>query len=401
MYKKIGLGVLAILVVAAFIFYPKIKMLHKTLTLFDEDKIVENFRSFNSVWPTSELSKSSNPHVYAKGKSIKLPEEFEYLGNSYSGDEFLKDSRTTGFLIIQNDSIVFENYYLGNTETTRNISWSMAKSFISALIGIAVEEGHIESVMQKVDDYCPILKGSGYEGVRIKDVLQMSTGVGFNEDYGDLTSDINRWGRGFALGQSQDAFAATLEREIEPGTVNHYVSINTHVLGMVLTAATGRTITSYMQEKLWEPVGMEHDAYWLIDGYNMEMALGGLNATLRDFAKIGSLFLHKGKMNGKQIVPQPWVRLSTSADAPHVEPKSEQFGYGYQWWLPDGEEGEFMARGVYNQNIYINPTTKTVIAKLSANHKFNDPNYHPSHVDMGLSMYRKIVEQFRVSDVKQ
>jgi len=299
--KYIGLGLLALLVVAAILFYPKYKMGNHTIHLFDEDRIVENFRSFDAIWPTSNLNKSTSPHQYAAASKIELPDEFEYLGNSYSGEQFLKDSRTTGLLVIQNDSIVYENYFLGNTETTKNISWSMAKSFISALIGIAVNEGHIESVMKDVDDYCPVLRGSGYEGVTIKDVLQMSTGVAFNEDYGDFNSDINRWGRGFALGQSQDAFAATLERELEPGTVNHYVSINTHVLGMVLTAATGKTITEYMQEKLWQPIGMEHDAYWLVDGSNMEMALGGLNATLRDFAKIGSLFLHKGNWNGNQI----------------------------------------------------------------------------------------------------
>jgi len=398
MYKKIGLGFLAILAICAFLFFPKLKMLNKTLHLFDEDKIVENFRSFKKFWPTTELSQSSKPHIYPTAKQIELPQEFEYLGNFYSGEEYLQESRTTGFLVIQNDSIVYENYFLGNTDTTQNISWSMAKSFISALIGIAVQEGHIQNVMQRVDEYCPILKGSGYEGVRIKDVLQMSTGVGFNEDYGDLSSDINRWGRGFALGQSQDAFAATLKRELEPGTVNHYVSINTHVLGMVLTAATGKTITKYMQEKLWEPVGMEHKAYWLIDGSKMEMALGGLNATLRDFAKIGSLYLHDGKLNDKQIVPPEWVRLSTQSDAPHLQASHGQLGYGYQWWIPYGAEGEFMAQGVYNQNVYVNPTTKTVIAKLSANHRYNDKSFLPSRDQMAIAFYRKIAETFSTTD---
>ena len=208
--KYIGIGLLIVLAIAAVIFYPKYKMLTHTIHLFDEDRIVENFRSFDAVWPISDINKSSNPYTYPKGSAIDLPAEINYRGKSYTGQEFLKDSRTTGFIVIQNDSIVYENYFLGNTETTRNISWSMAKSFISALVGIAVDEGHIESVMQNVDDYCPILKGSGYEGVTIKDVLQMSTGVAFNEDYGDFNSDINRWGRGFALGQSQDEFAATL-----------------------------------------------------------------------------------------------------------------------------------------------------------------------------------------------
>jgi len=389
-WKKIGLGVLFVLIIASIWLYPKYKMLNHTIHLFDEDKIVTNFRTFDAIWPISTLKASSQVYKYAKGTNLTLPENFKYKGKTYATNTFLKDSWTTGFLVIQNDSIVFEDYYLGNTAATRNISWSMAKSFISSLVGIAVEEGFIKNINQKIEEYLPELKGSGYEGVRIKDILQMSTGVRFNEDYGDFNSDINRWGRGFALGESQDDFAATLQREIAPGTVNHYVSINTHVLGMLLTKATGRTITDYMQEKLYEPLGMEYDGYWLIDGENMEMALGGLNLTLRDFAKIGSLYLKNGVFRGKQIVSKKWVHNSVTPDAPHVQP-SESFGYGYQWWIPKSEVGEFMAIGIYNQNIYVNPATNTVIVKLSANPKYNDSSYVPSNDYAALEMYRAIV----------
>ncbi|MGB0861691.1 MAG: serine hydrolase domain-containing protein [Saprospiraceae bacterium] len=389
-WKKVLITIFFILLALGIWGYPKWKMLNHVMHLFDDDKIVENFRTFNEVTPISELTASKTPLPYSKKSNINLPDSFKFMGTDYNTEAFLKDSWTTGFLVIQNDTVVFEKYYLKNTETTRNISWSMAKSFISALIGIAIEEGHIKNVMQNVEEYLPELKGSGYEGVRIKDVLQMSTGVGFNEDYGDFNSDINRWGRGFALGSSQDAFAATLKRELEPGTVNHYVSINTHVLGMILTKATGKTITEYMQEKLYEPLGMENDGYWLIDGRNMEMALGGLNLTLRDFAKIGSLYLHGGKWNNQQIVPNEWVKMSLTADAPHLQPTDDSFGYGYQWWLPKSDIGEFMAVGVYNQNIYINPVTKTVVVKLSANPRFNDNTYVPSSEDAALEMYRKI-----------
>lgn len=392
-WKKIGLGLLFVIIVLCIWFYPKYKMLNHTIHLFDEDRIVNNFRSFDSVWPVSVLEAPTNKHIYPKGTSITLPDNFEFKGESYESIKFLKDSWATGFLVIQNDSIVFENYYLGNTESTRNISWSMAKSFISALMGIAIEEGHITSIEQNVEEYVPELIGSSYEGVRIKDVLQMSTGVKFNEDYGDFNSDINRWGRGFALGGSQDEFAMTLEREAEPGTKNHYVSINTHVLGMIITRATGRTITDYMQEKLYSPLGMEYNGYWLLDGLNMEMVLGGLNLTLRDYAKIGTLFLKNGNMNSKQIVPKEWVKSSVIPDGPHVQP-GELFGYGYQWWIPEGDEGEFMAIGIYNQCIYINPTTNTVIVKLSANPKFNDKSFVPSSHYSELELYRSIVSAY-------
>ena len=394
-WKKVSLGILLIILIVGVWFYPKFKMLNHTIHLFDEDRIVNNFRTFDSIWPVSIMKESPDGYNYLRESEINLPDRFDFKGESYETNLFLKNSWTTGFLVIQNDTIVFEEYYLGNNESTRTISWSMAKSFISALFGIAIHEGHITDIMQNVEVYVPELKGTAYEGVRIKDVLQMSTGVYFNEDYGDFNSDINRWGRGFAMGNSQDAFAATLEREVEPGTVNHYVSINTHVLAMIITRATGKTFTDYMQSKLYDPMGMEYDGFWLLDGKNMEMALGGLNLTMRDYAKIGSLFLHDGYWNSKQIVPEEWVLSSVTPDAQHLQPGTS-FGYGYQWWVPKGDVGEFMAIGIYNQNIYINPATKTVIVKLSANPRFNEKTYVPSSDYAALELYRTITASFRV-----
>ena len=369
--------------------FPKIKALNTTLTLFDEDKIIENFRSVAEFWPTRSLTQAKVPYIYTYGDSLNVPSSFAYNDQKLGTQQFLKDSWTTGLIVIQNDEIALEDYYLGNSAVTQNISWSMAKSFISALIGIAVNEGHIKSIEQSVDAYATSLGGSGYEGVSIKNVLQMSSGVAFNEDYGDFYSDINRWGRDFSLGNSQDAFAATLKNDIEPGTVNHYVSINTHVLGMVLTQATGRSITDYMQEKLYNPMGMEHDGLWIIDGQGMEMALGGLNLTLRDFAKLGSLYLHDGTFNGQQIVPASWVADSRTMDQPHLLPGND-FGYGYQWWMVGGDSGEFMAMGVYGQYIYINPETNTVIVKNSANPFYNDTSYIPSSDFAHLALFRAL-----------
>ena len=395
---KILLGIFAVLLIALIVFFPKLKRLNHVLSLFDEDKIVENFRSFDQLMPVSRLTPSSNPYTYAIGNEIVIPSSFMYEGENMNSGKFIVDSKTTGLMVIQNDTVVYEQYYHGNTPTTKNISWSMSKSFISALIGIAIEEGHIKNLQQTADEFCPILKGSGYEGVTLKNILQMSTGVGFDEDYGAFNSDINRWGRGFALGKSQDEFAATLKNERPQGTFNHYVSINTHVLGMILTKATGKTVSEYMQEKFWNPMGMQDDCYWIIDSENMEGVLGLLNATLRDYAKIGSLYLNEGRFNGKQIVPAEWVKASVTPDAPHLMPgenelSTRDFGYGYQWWVPGGGEGEFMAQGVYNQNIYINPTTRTVIVKLSANDKFTYPDFLPSRSSVAVEFFRRVAHQ--------
>jgi CubicO group peptidase (beta-lactamase class C family) len=400
--KKIGLGLLFVFLMLGIAFYPKYKMLNHTMHLFDEDKIVSNFYTLDSIWPVHTMTGSENAFLYPKKPNITLPESFSFKNEQYKINEFIKDSWTTGFIVIQNDTIVYEEYFLDRTESTRSISWSTAKSVISALIGIALEDGLIADINQDVDVYVPELIGTGYEGVKIKDVLQMSTGVQFNEDYGDFYSDINRWGRGFALGRSQDAFAASLERETEPGKKNHYVSINTHVLGMILTRVTGKTIAEYMQEKLYNPLGMEFDGYWLVDGKDMEMALGGMNLALRDFAKIGSLYLHNGSWNGNQIVPKEWVQESVNALDSHVQP-GEHFGYGYQWWIPKSNENEFMAIGVYNQYIYVNPSTNTVIVKLSANPHYNNAEFIPSSDYASLELFREIAKVFKeeVESVKK
>ncbi|UVW33952.1 beta-lactamase family protein [SAR92 clade bacterium H455] len=379
-----------VVIIGGFWALPKMQSLYRAVHLFDPDRIVENFRSADQLGAISIMSASAQPRPYSQGTAIELPEDFLFAGQALNTEQFLADSWTTGLLVIQNDQIVHEAYTLGHSKSTRTISWSMAKSFISAMMGIAVDEGSIASIEQTVDTYAPELKGSGYEGVRIKDVLQMSSGIDFNENYADFNSDINRWGRGFALGSPQDDFAATLTRGREPGTLNHYVSIDTHVLSMVLSRATGQSVTDYMQEKLYEPLGMEYDGYWIVDGDGTEMALGGLNLTLRDFAKLGSLYLHNGALGEKQIVPAEWVKVSTAADAPHIQPEQDDFGYGYQWWLPLSEDGEYMAMGVYGQYIYVNPAKNTVIVKLSANPHYNDLSYVPSSDYSHLAFFRSI-----------
>ncbi|MBT5105538.1 MAG: serine hydrolase [Porticoccaceae bacterium] len=387
--KRILVGT-ALLVMGGFFALPTVQSLYRVVHLFDADRIVENFRSADQLGATRIMTASSEQRPYPSGAAIELPDGFIFDKQMLSTEQFLADSWTTGLLVIQDDRIVYERYSLGHSESTRTISWSMAKSFISAMIGIALDEGSIASIEQPVDFYVPELQGSGYETVRIKDVLQMSSGIAFNEDYGDFNSDINRWGRGFALGSPQDKFAASLTRGREPGTLNHYVSIDTHVLSMVLSRATGKSITGYMQEKLYQPLGMEYDGYWLVDGAGKEMALGGLNLTMRDFAKLGSLYLNHGELDGKQIVPANWIAASTVADAPHLQPAEGDFGYGYQWWLPLSDDGEYMAMGVYGQYIYINPSKSMVVVKLSANPRYNDISYVPSSDFSHLAFFRSI-----------
>ena len=397
-FKKLTPTILATLVITLFLVAsctPKAQNSFVSRDPMPLDQIEYSFIHMDEYLSTTTVHKAEQPFIFAHKENITLPEDFVHNDNTYNTQHFIDSSDTQGFLVIQDDTIVYENYWKGQHENIQHISWSVAKSYISALFGIAIEEGHIKSIHQTVDEYLPQLKGSGYEGVKIKDVLQMSSGVKFDETYSDPQSDIQQYWVGFVEGDSQDEFAANMVNERTPGTYNKYVSMDTHVLGMILVEATGKNLTDYLEEKLWKPLGSEFDAYWLVDGQGMEMALGGINACLRDYAKIGRLYLNKGNWNGTQIVPAAWYEASVSASEEHLQPESKNssspgMGYGYQWWIPDGNEGEFMAMGVFNQYIYVNPTTNTIIVKNSANKNYYEKNNPYASTRTHLELYRKI-----------
>ncbi len=369
-FWKSVLVLLAVLVVTGLFYWKELSRLYDVITLFEPDGIVDNFRNMDAMFDYRTVHRGDAIFAFKEEKKT-LPETYVYEGQVKSSAEFIDETWTTGLIVLKGDTVAFEQYYLGNDRDSKAISWSVAKSFVSALIGIAVQEGYIKDIEDPVTRYVPQLKGTGYDGVPIKDVLEMSSGVRFDETYADFSSDINRMGRVLALNGSLDSFVASLENEREPGTYNHYVSMDTQVLGMVLREATGRDISSYLEEKIWKKIGMESDAYWLTDGDGMELAFGGLTVVLRDYARFGLLYLNGGKMMGRQIVPADWVAASVNPTEPHLLPGKRDssdwvLGYGYQWWIPENPEGDFLAIGIYNQFIYVHPTYNVVIAKTSA-----------------------------------
>lgn len=347
------------------------------LNLYVGEPQHENFAHLDDLFPTRQMAASERPFQFSTGSQIALPEGFVFDGITRSTQEFIGDTDTSALLVLKDGAIRFEDYYLTGGPEVRWISWSMAKSFVSALIGIAIEDGLIGSIDEPLTKYVPMLADSAYAGVSIKDVLQMSSGARWNEDYSDKSSDIHRLGTAMAGESSLAEFVSNIEQATTPGTQCQYNSADTQALGMLLTAATGSSIADYMQEKLCQPLGMESSGYWLVDSVGMEMALGGLNLTARDFAKIGELYRNQGVWGGQQIVPQAWVAESIQSDAAHLQPGKVivgghvfPFGYGYQWWIPAGTNGEFSAIGVYNQFVYVDPSRGVVIVKLSANRKY-------------------------------
>ena len=378
---------LALAAIPLLIYRAEVTRLWHMANLFDPDRIVHNFQHMDEILDSRTVARGGEVLEFARG-TYSLPKSFRYRDRPYDTEAFLDELVTTGLIIVQDDTILLERYQRGHAPAGHHIAWSVSKSFVSALFGIAVGEGHIPDIMAPVTDYLPELEGSGYDGVPIKHVLQMSSGVGFNEDYGDPFSDINRMGPSMALGSLLD-FAATLERARPPGTLQHYVSVDTQVLGTILVRATGQDLAAYASEKLWQPLGMEFDAVWLLDGTGMEWAFGGLNASLRDFARFGWLYLNGGSRNGKQIVPEAWVRASVTPDAPHLMPgpkpnSSNEMGYGYQWWIPSEPDGDFMALGVYGQTIYVDPKNRLVIVKNSVDRDFQKNGFENGRIALAL-----------------
>ena len=387
------------LLVSIFIF-PKALRVHKLKTLYDKDKIVYNFLNMDKIFPTREIKASKNPKPLKR--NIKtLPETFFFEGEEMNLQEYLDYFWSDGMIVLHKNEMVYENYWLGNNENKRHISWSVAKSFISALVGIAYEEGLIDSLDDPVTKYLDDFKETGYDGVTIKDILQMSSGVLFNEDYADYDSDINRFGRAVATGTSMRDFSKTLTREREPGTYMHYVSINTQVLGFLLQEVTNKSISQYLYNKIWNPLGMEDSAYFILDDVKDEFALGGLNATLRDYAKFGLLYLQNGRWNDNQIISKQWIEDSHSTDGIHLVPgeretSSNPWGYGYQWWVPGFPDTDYTASGVYNQYIYIDPLSEIVIAKTSSNFKYTSELQMSK--DMHMAMFRAIANHISSID---
>ena len=353
--------------------------LHAVNTLFAEDRIVANFSHMDRLFHHTRMDVAADPaSPVPRDADMDLPAGFA---------DWLTARAVTSVVVLKNGALVHESYHLGTGPGDLRISWSVAKSFISALIGVLLDQGVIRDIDDPVTDYAPALKGSAYDGVSLRNVLQMSSGVTFDEDYLDFWSDINKMGRVLALGGSMDAFAAGQDRRFQaPGVGFRYVSIDTHVLGMVARGATGRSVADLMTDHILRPMAPEADAYYVTDSHGAAFVLGGLNLTTRDYARMGQMFLQDGMLDGRQIVPRAWVRAST---VPSARTRAGEVQYGYQWWMPkDAEDGEFFARGIYGQYIYVDRARGVVIATTAADRAFREPGVN----DANIAMFRALAK---------
>jgi CubicO group peptidase (beta-lactamase class C family) len=286
--------------------------------------------------------------------------------NGESLEEYLDASGTTAFLVIHDDRLLYERYFDGYDESSIHTSFSMAKSFASALVGIAIDEGHINSVKEPITNYIPELleKDERFESITIRHLLTMSSGIKYEEG-GDLP-----WSE--EADDTKTYYATDLRKlalensriEGKPGEYFEYNNYNPLLIGMILERATGMSVSRYLQQKLWKPMGMEADGSWSLDSTEngFEKMESGVNARARDFARFGMLFAEEGNWEGRQLISRGWVEESTRADT-STDPSQD---YQYFWWVntPEGESYHFSARGNYGQYIYVAPEKDLVIVRL-------------------------------------
>lgn len=284
---------------------------------------------------------------------------YEWRGEACGLDDYLASHRTTGFLVLRGDRILAERYQYDRHAAHRMTSMSMAKTVVAMLVGIALEEGAISSLDDLARDYVPELRDSPFGDTALRHLLCMSSGVRFTESYSG-TDDVARLSRLSLLGGS-DGGPATLapfrERDCAAGERFRYCSAETQALGLVVRGATGRTLAGYLSERIWAPMGAEAHASWLVDRGGYEAAFTGVNATLRDYGRLGLLLADDGAIAGRQVLPAAWVRCATSAQFGHAA----LLGYGYQTWVLRGARRQFVLRGVRGQALFVDPAARLVM----------------------------------------
>jgi CubicO group peptidase (beta-lactamase class C family) len=323
----------------------------------------------DATYPSRKVARGDRVEPLGRAAN-EPPIAYRYAQVSGGIDAYLDTTHTTGLLIIKDGTILAERYQYDATAASRMNSYSMGKTVTAMLVGIAVAEGKIASIDDRADKYVPELRGTLYGETRIRHLLTMSSGVRFVETYSG-SDDVATLALRSLLGESEGG-AATLAtfttRERPAGERFHYSSADTQALGLVLRAATGRTLADYLSEKVWQPMGAEADASWLVDKGGYETAFAGINATLRDWGRFGMLLANVGAVGGRQVIPAAWIRDATRPAGKGFHPgdHGQFFGYGYQTWIMPGDGRQFVLRGLRRQFVFVDPDAKLVMVSTAA-----------------------------------
>jgi CubicO group peptidase (beta-lactamase class C family) len=294
-------------------------------------------------------------------------------GQLFDLADYVSRNRVTGLLVMQEGAVRLEHYEPGCGPATRWASMSMAKSIATTLLGAAVRDGHVSSIDEAVVRYLPQLAGSAYDGVSIRQLIQMTSGVRWSDEQVDPASERRHMLQLQLSGTPGSilAYMGTLPRVAQPGTVWNYSTGETHVVGALVHAATGRWLADYLSDRVWSRLGMEQDAAWQLESSGgLEVGGSGICATLRDYARFGLFMMGGGTIDGEPVLPPGWVAEATSARTVG----GARVDYGYMWWaVPDArgslDDGAYSARGIFGQYLYVNPRRRILIAVLSARAK--------------------------------
>ncbi|MEO9470325.1 serine hydrolase [Parasphingorhabdus sp.] len=330
------------------------------------------YQNASEVFPTRTVRKGDGqPFERVEGQLDGF--SFEYAGRARTLSDLFTDMETSGLIILHKGKLVYEKYDRGATSGTHLATFSLIKSFTSTLVGFAVGENLIKNVEDPLTDYLPELAGTAYDGVTIKQALEMSSGVRFDPDGPENAKDTVQFVTDSVVTGKKPAFdiAVSYPRAVKPGTVFNYNTAETQILLELVRRVTGKPASVYLEEKLWQPLGMVHDAGWVLDAPGRDgVEIGGafFNASLLDWAKFGQFIEQNGAWNGEQLLPPDWVGKATRSKEPHLQPgkvhPNPNRGYAWQWWTyPDGT---FEATGANGQTLYIDEANNIVVARSGA-----------------------------------
>ena len=315
-----------------------------------QDQRDSAFRQMEKLAPVNAIEAGNDVHAFGKGTPLKIGMDV---------DRYITSQRAAGLIVIQDNRIRLEKYALGYDGAGRWTSFSVAKSLTSTLVGAAVRDGYIKSLDDKVTVYIPDLRGSAYDDVTIKQLLTMTSGVRWNEDYTDPKSDVALFGihKADPGVDVTVSYMRKLPREAPAGTKWVYKTGETNLIGVLVSSATKKTLSAYLSEKIWKPYGMAHDAIWITGSTGHEISGCCISASLQDYARFGQFILDGAVAGATRVVPDDWLNTATKKQADIAQPGR---GYGYQWWTND--EGSYAAQGIFGQGIFIDPKRRLIIA---------------------------------------
>ncbi|WP_394760569.1 serine hydrolase domain-containing protein [Phenylobacterium sp.] len=323
----------------------------------------KGYRDIEHIYKTHTIARGASVHPLPVAARQIAP-TFAFDGKTWTIDAYMRAYRVSGLLVLKDGKIVLEKYALGRKSSDRWTSFSVAKSVTSTLVGAAIQDGKIKSLAEPVTTYIPELKGSAYEGVTVRQMLMMSSGVRWNEDYLDPDSDVAKAGQSVTEAgvNPMVSYLRKLPRENPPGAKFHYNTGETDLVGVLVSKAVGKSLAQYASEKLWKPYGMERDGIWMTDPGGQERGGCCISMTLRDYGRVGLFIAGDGMAGGKQITPPGYIAEATRREIDNGTPAPG--GYGYFWWILDN--GCYSGIGIFGQSVTLFPKEHLIIVQNAA-----------------------------------